>query len=138
VANKLVKAIERTPAWQDAFRSSCLQIGFGIKLTRAMVEYLSAVADGVCWDRSKYGAASPYPNNFLATSASLIKRGLIQEKPDSRTKRDMVRQPDHVSFEWTNFELTPAGVHVVELLKLVGLFVEADAAIERKHRTKGG
>jgi hypothetical protein len=38
---------------------------------------------------------------------------------------------------YTHWELTPAGAAVVELLKLAGLFVEADAAIEKKAKGKG-
>lgn len=131
MANLLNKAMRAIPGWQDNLKASCLQAGFGIKLTRAMCEFLSAVADGVWWDRAKYGAANPYPDNFLATSAALFKRGLIVEKPQA--ERDANKHREHL-WEWTHWNLTPAGEHVVGLLKLVGLFTEADAAIDKKHR----
>lgn len=137
MSNVLVKAIEKQPAWQDNFKSCAIRVGFGLVLTRAMCEFLSAVADGVAWDRSKYGAAQPYPDNFLATSAALFKRGLIAPKPENVQAERGKRMPsDDRLWEWSNFDLTPAGVHVVGLLKLAGLFVEADAAIEKKARGK--
>lgn len=133
--SRLTQALERCPVWQDAFKASTIRAGFGLVLSRAMAEFISAVADGVHWDRSKYGSAQPYPDNFLATAAALIKRGLINEKP--RQQADDERNEAHRRDElwtYTQWQLTPAGVCVVELLKLAGLFVEADAAIEKKHR----
>lgn len=102
-------------------------------LQRAMCEFLSAVADGVCWDRHLYGSAQPYPNSFIASAASLFKRGLIESRP--RAEVEAMKHTDHFA-EWTHWRLTPAGEHVVELLKLAGLFVEADAAINKRHRKK--
>lgn len=133
--NTLQSALDKTPVWQDAFRSCSVKAGFHVGLSRAMVEFLSAVADDVCWDRSKWGACQPFPNNFIATSASLVKRGLVVQKPESvRESRKMPR--DDELFQWSSFELTDAGRHVVELLKIAGFFVEADAAIEKRSRGK--
>lgn len=127
---------DRLPDWQGNFRSSCLRVGFGLCLTRAMCEFISAVADGVHWDRSVYGAASPFPDNFLATSRALVKRGLIRFKPEAEREAGRRRETktSYDLWSWTQWELTPAGVHVVELLKLAGVFVEADMAIEKKAR----
>lgn len=137
--NLLVDAMEKSPAWRDNFRSCCIRVGFGLTLTRAMCEFRSAVADDVHWDRAVYGSAQAYPDNFLATSAALYKRGLITQKPETEIKehqKEERRTPleDRRLWEWTHWQLTPAGEHVVELLKLAGLFVEADVAIEKKHR----
>lgn len=133
--NKLQTAIEKTPVWQDAFRSCAVKAGFHIGLSRAMVEFISAIADDVCWDRSKWGACAPFPDNFLATSASLVKRGLVIIKPQE--VRDRRKCPtDSTMWQWSNFELTPAGRHIVELLKIAGFFVEADAAIEKRGKKK--
>lgn len=112
-------------------------MGFGLHLTRAMCEFLSAVADDCCWDRSKYGSASAFPDNFIATCAALVKRGLVVSKPaDVREANRCDRRPDTEAYTWSNYELTQGGEHVVALLKLAGLFVEADAAIEKKARKK--
>lgn len=135
--NKLQTELAKAEAWRDSLKSSCVRVGFHIQLTRAMCEFLSAVADDVGWDRCKYGAASAFPNNFLATSASLVKRGLIRQKPESeRNKRENRMRLDDTLFEWSSWVLTPAGEHVVGLLKMAGLFVEADAAIEKKAKKK--
>lgn len=135
MSNRLLRALERCPARQDNFRSASLKAGFGLALTRPMCEFLSAVADGVVWDRAKYGSARAFPDNFLATSASLFKRGLIAPKPEAEREANRMR-PDDRLYEWTHWQLTPAGEHVVGLLKLAGLFVEADAAIDKRAKAK--
>jgi hypothetical protein len=142
VKNLLVRAMEQTPAWQDNLKASCLRVGFGLHLTRAMCEFLSAVADDVHWDRAKYGSAQAFPDNLLATSAALFKRGMIRQKSSAEIeahKRERSATPleDRTIWEWTHWELTPAGEHVVALLKLTGMFVSADAAIEKKSRRGG-
>lgn len=134
--NRLQKALNAVPGWQDNLRASCLKVGFSLHLSRPMCEFLSAVADGVVWDRSKYGSAAAFPDNWLATSASLFKRGLVRRKPDAEREAEKHRSDDRL-YEWTGWELTPAGEHVVGLLKLAGLFVEADAATEKKAKAKG-
>lgn len=138
MANVLQRALDKFPAWQDHFRTLSIKVGFGLSLTRPMCEFLSAVADDVHWDRAKYGSGLAFPDNFLATSAALVKRGLIEQKPEPERAAGM-RRPATTSYElhsWTHWRLTPAGVHVVGLLKLAGLFVEADVAIEKKARGK--
>lgn len=134
MANKLQTALEKTPAWRDAFKASSIKAGFHIGLSRAMVEFLSAVADDVTWDRAKWGGASPFPDNFIATAASLIKRGLIVEKTEAE-KRKNIHLPDDRAYQWSNFQLSEAGFYVVKLLKIAGFFVEADAAIEKRARS---
>lgn len=137
MANKLQQELERSPVWQDAFRSSCLRVGFGLALSRPMCEFISAVADGVQWDRGRFGSAAAFPDNFLATAASLIKRGLIREDrgPEYQNARDRAMTDPMADLRgYTHWKLTAAGEYVVGLLKLAGLFVEADAATEKKAR----
>lgn len=126
----------KTPAWQDAFKSACLAVGFRLQLTRAMCEFISAVADDVSWDRAVYGSSNAFPDNFLATGRSLIKRGLIERKEGERcdSRRAVTSYDLH---SWSHWKLTPAGDAVVVLLKLSGLFVEADMAVEKKARRVG-
>lgn len=135
--NRLQTELSKGESWRDNLKSSSLKVGFQLCLTRTMCEFLSAVADGVRWDRSKWGSASAFPDNFLATSAALYKRGLIQRKPQAECDaRENRMQDDDKLYEWTSWNLTPAGEHVVGLLKMAGVFVEADAAIEKKSRKK--
>lgn len=133
MANLLQRALADNPAWRDAFRAHTTRVGFSLHLTRAMAEFLSAVADGVVWDRQRYGSAVVAPNNFLATSASLVKRGLIEAKPVPEREANKHR-PDAEFYTWNQWNLTPAGELVVAMLVLTGLFVEADAAIEKRNR----
>lgn len=124
-------------AWNHAFRSSCLRVGFRIDLSRAMLELLCAVADDVLWDR--FWTFRGGENAFaLATGAALEKRGLIE---DVRKNPDVFRERLR---EWSTpglpggkpdirswWKLTPAGEAIVSLVKMSGLFVEADQARER-------
>jgi hypothetical protein len=121
--------------WQSDFTRYAMRTTFQIHLTRPMLEMLCAVADDVVWDRGVLGAARTTtlgaPDNFIASAGALEKRGLIEKK-------------QHRAFEnWSSvFEiksfhiLTPAGKAVVELLKVAGVFAEADNALERKARQK--
>lgn len=127
---------ERTAAWQNNFKASCLRVGFRLGLSRAMCEFLSAVADGVQWNRASLGGASPEPDNFLATSRGLILRGLIERKPRAEVDEYMKGRGSsrYDLYNWSFYALTDAGQHVVALLKLANIFVEADAVSERKAR----
>lgn len=122
--------------WRDNFKSSAIRVGLSLSLTRAMCEFLSAVADDVTWDRCAFGSSQAFPDNFLATSRSLEKRGLIEAKTGAEREAGRHR-PARTKFEiwnWSYWRLTPAGELVVGLLKLAGLFVEADVATEKKSR----
>lgn len=120
--------------WKDNFKSASLRVGFKLGLTRSMCEYLSAVADGVHWNRSFLGAASPDVDNFIATGRALFKRGLIVEKPkteiDARFQKSA--RTSYEIWSWTHWRLTPAGNCVVQLLKMCDMFIEADLAVEKK------
>ena len=135
--SKLQIVMENNPVWRDAFKSSAIRVGFSIHMTRSMCEFLSAVADDVAWDRTKYGSASAFPDNFIATAGALVKRGLIVSKPDEAKERIRCdRIPDSEWYSWSHWLLTPAGIAVVELLKIAGMFMEADAAIEKRAKSK--
>lgn len=101
-----------------------MRTGMSLHLSQPMLEYLCAVADNVTWDRAEIGGRSiARPGSDLVTSASLEKRGLIRRKLNWKPSRD---ERD------AHYELTEAGEAVVLLLKSVGVFVQADAAIGRK------
>lgn len=133
-----MKPIVRHPRaeeqWRDAFRSFSLRVGFHLSLTKPMLEFLCAVADGVQWDRSLYFSERPVPDNWIASERALEKRGLIARK--AQGELDSRKYEDRPPGEWCCCVLTPAGKAVVELVKLAGLFVEADAAINRRSRRK--
>jgi hypothetical protein len=135
MANKLQSELAKGLAWRDAFRANTIRVGFSIMLTRPMCEFLSAVADDVDWDRSKFGGAQAYPDNALATAAALVKRGLILPKPGRGQPGWLERQPADL-YSFSLWVLSPAGQCIVELLKHGGMYVEADAAIEKKHAKK--
>jgi hypothetical protein len=112
--------------WKDKFKSYTMRTNFYLGLTRAQMELLCAVADDVEWDRFRSGPQTPF--NFIASEGALTKRGLIERKKDGRG-----RWTTGNVYDITNTcVLTPAGKLVVELLKITGLFIEQDNAIERK------
>lgn len=124
----------KAEAWRDAFKASVIRVGFGINLTKAMLEFLCAISDGVTWDRGRFGMLN-CPNNWLASERSLCKRGLIERIPeDEYTRVDRLPREQAEAGEWACCRLTPPGKLLVELIKLCGLFVEADAAITKKIR----
>ena len=121
-APKLQRKVAKiTTDWKVLFRSSIMKTGFALVLTHPMLEYLCAVADNVHWDRSRNFqlTGNAMPDNFIATSNALLKRGLIQP----RTHKKNPWEP--------NYDLTPAGLRIVELLKLAGEFKVADEALEQ-------
>lgn len=71
---------------------------------------------------------SQTPFNFIASEGALTKRGLIERKKDGRGHWKTGNVYDITA----TCVLTPAGKLVVELLKITGLFIEQDNAIERK------
>jgi hypothetical protein len=124
--------IEAPNGWQEAFRSNMTRVSFQLMLTRAMLEFLCACADDVHWDRTRYGTLG-YLDNWIATEHALTKRGLIVRKPPQPVGKGK-RADGFLSPPW---ELTPAGLAVVELLKVGGLFIEAREAADRIAARKG-
>ena len=112
--------------WRAAFRSTVMRTGMCLSLTQPMLEFLCAVADGVYWDRGLQCSSSlAKPCNSIVTGASLEKRGLIRRKSDAEIKSRQDYDSHHT--------LTEAGEAVVGLLKVVGVFIEADEATRRKN-----
>lgn len=128
--------IDHPSAWKVAFQSQAMRSSFALALSQPMLELLCAIADGVYSDRQlhyrSYGIARP--DSLLASSRSLEKRGLIQPvaNREERIREAATARYGEVAF----WELTPAGAAVVELLKVGGIFIEADAAIAKKARAK--
>lgn len=140
---KTIKTPEAAGEWKERLRSFSMRIGFHLSLSKSMLEMLCAVADDVTWDRGIYHHGRSMPENWLASQASLVKRGLIERKSeeerDEVTNRRYKKASDaHIQnlefYEFSYYKLTPAGDCVVNLLRLAGLFVESDAAITKKSR----
>ena len=111
--------------WKANFKAYSMRTNFYLGLTRPQLEYLAAVADDVEWDRFRSGPQTPF--NFIASEGALTKRGLIERK-----KGRSAWKSGNVYDITATCVLTPAGKLVVELLKITGLFIEQDNAIERK------
>jgi hypothetical protein len=117
-----------------------MKTSFVVTLSKTMLEYLCAVADGVCWDRSLYWGNIHWPDNWIGAETALEKRGLIRRMTDEEKVKKMGGQ----RFEkWSEANprdehqwnvLTPAGECMVQLLRYAGLFVQADASINKKAR----
>ena len=137
MASKLNTLIDKNPDWRAAFRSASLRVGFQVSLSRAMLEMLCAVSDGVQWDRALYPSLH-VPDNWVATNASLFKRGLIERRPQAAIDREIARaraSDERINmYEWNHWQLTDAGRLVVKLVQLAGVFVESDVAIGKKSR----
>lgn len=127
-ASKRENRRHASPAdWRAAFRQNVMHTGTVLSLTQPMLEFLYATADGVFWDRQAIcGSTQAKPCCSIITHASLEKRGLICRRPDYVFNRDIEYTSD------SPYMLTEAGEAVIALLKSVGVFVEADAAIAKK------
>lgn len=112
--------------WRAAFRSTVMRTGLCLHLTQPMLEYLCSVADDVLWDRFQASSLAR-PNNTF-TTACLEKRGLIQRKPPEHFE---ARRKSQDAREDAYDVLTEAGEAVVQLLRVVGVFVPADRAIKK-------
>lgn len=121
-----------TKDWRDAFKSNMTRVTFELKLTRAMLEFLCACSDGVRWDRRAFGGLL-YPDNWLATEHALIRRGLLERLPRQ------VAGPggDGEVLVFLPWKLTPAGEALIELLRVGGLFIEAQEAKAKFSGRKG-
>jgi len=124
--NKACKVLELPPDWKMSFQANAMRSSFCLALTQPMLEFICATADGVHWDRRLYRASwgIAKPDNWLASGGALIKRGLV-ERIDVRRELAMT---DMIS---SHYRLTPAGKALVELLKITGIFVKADYALEK-------
>ena len=127
---KTLKTPEADEEWKCRLRASSMKIGFVLCLTKTMLEFLCAVADDVQWDRSLYHQNIPFSDNWIASERALEKRGLIQRKSAEWFEANKHNREPFC--ERSTCVLTPAGKAVVELIKMAGMFTEADAAINKK------
>lgn len=137
VMSKVQQAIAMPGSWKQKFQDSTFRTNFQLFLSQSMVEYLCACADNVRWDRSRF-CSIHRPDNWVATEASLIKRGLCERKSCSEIEAERAElkkamgddYEDQRGWHLINMcRLTPAGQAVVELFKVTGVFVPADGAL---------
>jgi hypothetical protein len=132
--------IPLTPDWKSAFQQSTMRTNFEMRLSQSMIEFLSATADDAHWDRVRDSTIHK-PDNWVATSTSLQKRGLIMRKPQSQIDREgqeyRAKASNNGAYFWDSpccYMLTPAGLAMVNLFKVVGIFVETEAAMNRRKK----
>jgi len=133
VMSKVQQAIAMPGSWKQKFQDSTFRTNFQLFLSQSMVEYLCACADNVRWDRSRF-CSIHRPDNWGATEASLIKRGMCERKSCSEieAERAELKKAMGDEYDWklvSSCRLTPAGQAVVELFKVTGVFVAADGAL---------
>jgi hypothetical protein len=125
--------VQLPPDWKSAFQGHAMRTSFCLALTQPMLEFLCATADGVHWDRRLYcqqwGAAKP--DNWIASGSSLVNRGLIERLKPGEYPQNVKLDDMHMH---SHYRVTPAGAAIVELLRVTGIFVEADASVEKRAR----
>lgn len=119
---------------QQAFLSCTTRIGFDLKLSRPMMEFLCACSDDVEWDRRRFPCLYE-PDNWIATERALTKRGLLRRYSEIERKKRIKER----GATWPiPYCLTEIGHAVVALLKVGGLFIEAEAAREKLQKRGHG
>ncbi len=122
--------------WKTRLKNSCMAISFNLHLTKTMLEMLCAISDDVWWDRHLYWKERTVPENWIATVCALEKRGLIERKPPEWFEENKHKKYEswEQSAQQSHNVLTPAGSLVIELVKMAGMFVESDNAINKKFK----
>jgi len=119
---------------QQAFLSCTTRVGFDLKLSRPMMEFLCACSDDVEWDRRRFPCLYE-PDNWIATERALTKRGLLRRRTEIERKRRVKEQGTAFPIPYC---LTEIGHAVVAMLKVGGLFIEAEAAREKLQKRGQG
>jgi len=136
MARKKADTIKLPDTWKHDFQQHTMRANFFLALTQPMIEFLCATADGVMWDRRRFGNIH-LPDNWFATEHALTKRGLVTRKSREELDRKSQRMDSLDEWIWEACcILTPAGESVVNLLKVTGIFQEAEYATEKRLRGK--
>lgn len=100
-------------SWQDNFTQYTTGFAFNLTLSRDMASLIESIGndDYAAW-QSASGRSS-----FIPTFRSLERRGLAEHNPMMAVGMGL---PANVKPKWT-YRLTPAGHHVLELLRLTGV-----------------
>lgn len=124
----------KRPGWQERFLSNQTRVMFQLNLTRPMLEFLCASSEDVHWDRKTWGGLFE-PDNWLATERALEKRGLIERKSKAEINHNQLKY--RTSRCPPPCRLTPVGEACVEMLKVGGLYIEAEQARQKFEARKG-
>ncbi len=108
--------------WQNAFTTYATGMAFNISLSQDQASLLAYIGAGK-YDQwvSRSGHSI-----FVPTWRGLHRRGLAEHNPAC-----LARLPNRMKAKWV-YRLTPAGKHVLELLKLAGVATEVIAANDAK------
>lgn len=128
--------------WRVAFLKTTLRTGFCLALTQPMLELLCAVATGFQWDRAvfRHSMGMAMPDNTIATVGALERRGLVRHRGTDVVRAEVQARSSNerslrfIQHQCDTWELTPAGVAVVDLLKVTGVFIEPAAASDAAAR----
>ena len=131
-----------------AFRDYATRVSFNMSLSRNQVGHLAAVimeieaegneADFTSRSTRKHDAViegGGRPALFVVGYRSLERMGLITPDPRWTKARDSKGRGEFWKYTGPAYQLTPAGAHVVELLRIAGLLPKAAANEQRKHKS---
>lgn len=109
--------------WRDDFTRYTTGFAFNLYLSRDQASLLDAIGRGGPVYREWLSAAGR--GTFIPTFRALEKRGLAEHNPAVNA----APIPD-VTPKWI-YRVTPAGQHVIELLRLSGVAAPAEVANDR-------
>lgn len=110
--------------WQAQFTDATTSTAFSLSLTRNQVSLLDHIG---AHDFPNQWRSAKGRDLFVPTVRGLIDRGLVEHNPMAMAKSTL---PPGTRIKWF-YRLTPAGVHVLALLRLAGLADEVP-----RHETK--
>ncbi len=131
-----------------AFRDYATRVSFNMSLSRNQVGHLAAVVMEIECEGEKpeletraarrhdtVVEAGGRPALFVVGYGSLARMGLIEPDPRWTAANESKEPGAFWKYTGPSYRLTPAGVHVVELLRIAGLIPKAAANEQRKRRT---
>jgi DNA-binding PadR family transcriptional regulator len=108
-------------SWQDNFTQYTTGFAFNLTLSRDMASLMEFIGNN---EYENWQAASGR-GSFIPTFRSLERRGLAEHNPMMAPGMGL---PGNVRPKWV-YRLTPAGQHVLELLRLTGVASSAPAPL---------
>lgn len=112
--------------WQNAFMAYTTGTAFNVSLSHDQVSLLAFIDAGKYQEwKSRSGIS-----NFIPCFRALERRGLAEHNPAAKAPADggpSASEKVRIKLKWV-YRLTPAGKHVLELLKLAGLVPTLTAA----------
>ena len=134
-----------------AFRDYATRVSFNMSLSRNQVGHLAGIVMEIENERLHGGlefetrsakreeavaGAGGYPNLFVVGRGSLVRMGLVDHDPRWIAAHESKEKDAFWKYTGPGYRLTPAGEHVVELLRIAGLIPKAAVNTNRKRRTR--